>query len=257
MAMTLQVSAIVQDHEQHATIGRWVIDHLLFRCTNADAHPRLLVCFGGNGHYGYLHSFYPHELARSNLLYLRDNLGPDGTGLWWLACRGDFSVWEAYAECIRTCARDCGVALADIAYIGNCLGGFGALWFSYALGEGCAVSIAPYVALGTIHRGTQLHDQMLGASGVDLDAFIWQHFKRRSAVRTHLFTATQDRMMAIGRLPQLIGLMIEHGNLCQLRNVEVTHPETIKAHSAIAYSIQADEILEAIDTPLTRSCRLP
>jgi len=238
----------IQSNEQHIQIGRWNLSYLFFPCEESK---RLIVCVGGRN-YGYTGNIYEQQIGISNLLYLKDNAGPDGSRLWWLAYDGDFSVGKAYAELIKKQAQECDVNIEDICYVGNCVGGFGGLYLSYMIGAGKVVAIAPYIAVGSAYENTPLLERIVGNPGIDLDDYIFDFFNCHSEVEAHIFIANEDTMMKRSQLSRFIDIMIKQKNLFVIKNFKITHPKETKVHSAIAYSIFSKEILNEFDQSLNR-----
>ena len=238
----LDVVALISSQERVASIGRWNITHLFVQREHRGG--KLLVCFGGTK-YGYIRSFYEYE--DYHLLYLCDNLGPDGTPLWWMASEGDFSVRDAYVELIRNCIEQCGVAPEDVGFIGNCQGAFGALYLSYAIGAGCSLAIAPYFALGTAFRGSELLRNIVGESGVILDEHIFNHFNRHSDVRTHIIISVKDAMMRGTRVDRLLSIFLRNENIMTVKSLGVDHPVEVGNHVAICGVLSPDKILEELN----------
>ena len=243
----------VKLHEQSIQIGKWKLSYLFFPCK--EKSDRLIVFCGGNN-YGYTRSFYNQEVGRSNLLYIKDNLSPDGKSLWWMAFEGDFSVSESYVELIRISAEKCDVDIENICYIGNSQGGFGALYLSFIIGAGKVVAIAPYIAVADVYPDSPLIKRIIGNTGMDLNDYIFKHFGRHTEVIVHIFSASNDKMMKTSRLSFFIDLMLKRNNLFVLKNFKINHPKEISNHSAISYSIFSEEIIKEFDQSFERFYKL-
>ena len=247
----LDVPAFIGIHERRIQIGRWEMSHLFFPCEKEQA--RLLVFFGGHGGYGYIRSFYEREAGNSHLLYLSDNLGSNRMGLWWLADHGDFGLGDAYAELIQMCVQECGVAAPDVCFMGNCVGGFGALYLSYKLGAGSALAIAPFIAVGSVYKGTPLLEQIVGTSGVDLDEYIFNHFGRPSEVRACIITSNQDAMMRRGQISRFASILFQQKNVFVWKNLRVNSPAKVPFHAAVCGVLSPEEILAELYQPMERA----
>jgi len=254
-AKRMEILTLIHTNERHATIGRWTLDHMWFPANSDDGRAKLVVCFGGRK-YGYIRSLYLESRDHPNLLYLQDNLGENGVNLWWMAWHGDFSVSDAYHTLIERYIDESGVDIANVSYIGNCIGGFGALYYSFMLGGGTAVAVCPIIALGTVYGGLPMAEWIVGDSGLDLDEHIFNHFDRHTDVKLHLFSAHTDNIVVTGRLARFVELMITRCNLFSLRNVEIVHGAEIKTHSAIAYAINGNTMLLEAERPLEYECIL-
>jgi len=248
------MKAIIQLNEQHVQIGLWKISHLFFPCEKEKKHPRLIVCMGGKN-YGYTGSLYKREVGKTHLLYLKDNLGPDGSNLWWLAYQGDFSVGESYAELIRRYAEEYNIDFKDICYVGNCVGGFGALYLSYMIGAGRVVAIAPYIAVGSVYKDLPFMERIMGTSEIDLDDYIFKHFNRHTEVKAHIFMANSDDMMMKSQMYRFIDIMITRKNLFVVKNLKINNAEKKQIHSAICYAVYSKEILKEFNESLERFYR--